>query len=305
MANDFVNMNQIAVFKNNKVLIEFNDNFQRAKLSQNDFAQLEKASNIDETPRKMFSKIHDKYSGIDIVANDYSQGRGDNLVNLRLRLTVENAKLILDKIKTKNQWKRDTKFSLESELAAYEKTGKYFKESYDKCKAVLAQDKSNPQLSPEDVVKYQEKMQFARASFGTAQAQWYAAKQKKELFDAHVDVIFNEQKIAPSVDEKTGLSNVTTFKIEYNNKMNNPWTIYVENGKGEKEQTSTGGSKIKSGTYKRTGIIKLFITEDELQRIFQKVVDYSIEWETVNINACIKEKETIKTKERTFIVPKN
>jgi hypothetical protein len=300
MANDFVNMNQIAVFKNNKVLIEFNDNFQRAQLTPEDYEKLDKAKNIEETPRKTFSRIHDKYSGIDIVANDYSNGRGDNLVKLKLRLTAENAKLILDKIKSKNQDRKSTKITLENDLKAYEETGKYFKKEYDRFKQLYQEHQSKQNLSKEDFEKVSDKMNFCAMSFATAQSMYYATKQKLNLFNENVEVIFNEQKIAPSTIDGSEYSRVTTFKIEYNAKLNNPWTVYVENGKGIKETTSTGGSKIKTGTYTDKKLIRLFITEDEIQRIFQKVVDYSIEWETVNINAAIKDKNKVKDKEKTF-----
>ena len=300
MAKDFFNVNQIAVFKNNKVLIEFNDNFQRAKFSKEDYEALQKATNYDEIPRKTFSRIHDRYSGIDIVANDYSNGNGEKLVSLRLRLTAENAKLILDKIKDKNRSRKEEKTLIDTELKAFEATGKYFKQEYEKYKQMLIDNEKEKKYNENDLAKIKDKMEFSKISFGTAQSMWYATQQKKNILGANNEVIFNEQKIAPSTIDGTEYSRVTTFKVEYQPAMNNPWTIYVENGKGIKEQTSTGGSKIKPGTYTDRKLIRLFITEDEMVRIFQKVVDYSLEWEMININAATKDKLLVKEKEDTF-----
>lgn len=293
MANDFINMNQIAVFKNNKVLIEFNDNFKRAQLTSEDLSALETASNAEETPRKQFSKIHDKYSGISVVANDYSNGTGDNLVSLRLRLTPENAKLIYDKIKSTNETRKNTINSLEKELEAHRLAATAFKE-----KLTLAQTNlAKPDISNEEKIKIESQIRGFEISFGVAQANYMSTKKRIELEKEYTEIIFNEQKIAPSFIDNSQYSRVTLLKIEYNAKMNNPWTIFVENGKGIKEKTSTGGSKIKSGTYTDRRYIKLYLISDEIERIFRKVVDYTEEWETININPCLKDKAIVEAKE--------
>lgn len=296
MANDFVNMNQIAVFKNTKVLIEFNDSFKRAQLTSEDLKALERANTIEETPRKQFSKIHDKYSGITVVANDYSNGKGDKLLSLKLRLTAENAKLIYGKIKEKNRERRELMTSLTNEMEAHKQAATFFKGKMDE----VIEKLKNTELSEEDKQKLNTQLDGFKVSFGTAQANFYSVKKRIEIENEYVETIFNEQKIAPSLIDNTQYSKVTVFNIQYNAKMKNPWTILVENGKGIKEQTSTGGSKIKNGTYIDRHYIKLFLVPDEIERIFQKVVDYTVEWETININPCLKERAMVENKESSI-----
>ena len=52
--------------------------------------------------------------------------------------------------------------------------------------------------------------------------------------------------------------------------MNNPYSIQVCNGWGVPEKTTTGGTKIKSGSLRIEKKVKMFLTFDTMYALFAK-----------------------------------
>ena len=63
---------------------------------------------------------------------------------------------------------------------------------------------------------------------------------------------------------------VTQFQIIYSPSMNNPYTLQMCNGWGIPEKTTTGGTKIKSGSLRIEKKVKMFLTYDTIFALFQK-----------------------------------
>lgn len=81
--------NQIAVYKNSKTLIEFQDKLNSAPLES--YAHLHATGDIASNGRK-------KYSLIGILMKDYSNGTGDKSITVTANLTPEEIKFILTRI---------------------------------------------------------------------------------------------------------------------------------------------------------------------------------------------------------------
>ena len=87
-------------------------------------------------------------------------------------------------------------------------------------------------------------------------------------------VIFSEDKIL-DFDYYRNPQNpaervVTQLQITYNPAMNNPYSIQMSNGWGVPEKTSTGGTKIASGSLRFDKKVKMFLTYDAIFALFEK-----------------------------------
>ena len=56
-------------------------------------------------------------------------------------------------------------------------------------------------------------------------------------------------------------------------RRNYPWCIIVENGRAVKEKTPTGGTHIKSGTYKKQRSVYVNINDLDFFNIARKLLD--------------------------------
>ena len=63
---------------------------------------------------------------------------------------------------------------------------------------------------------------------------------------------------------------VTQIQILYSPTMNNPYCIQICNGWGIPEKTTTGGTKIKSGSLRIEKRVKMFLTFDTMYTLFAK-----------------------------------
>lgn len=87
-------------------------------------------------------------------------------------------------------------------------------------------------------------------------------------------VIFSEDKIL-NFDMYQNPKNpaeraVTQIIITYSPAMNNPFSVQISNGWGIPETTSTGGTKIKSGSLRMEKKTKMFLTYDTIFALFKK-----------------------------------
>ena len=278
-----INMRQVSKFQNGKVLFEINDDLKRAGYNERETQKV----------RDLFGKIHARYSGFRIVARDYSQGTGDKLIDLDLRLGPEEVKSIAEDVFEKIKDRRT--FELEQKAAIA--SGTHYKNIINTRKEELdrltKEEKEKGIYPTTNVEKLKEDIAYAKMSFANAQCEYQLAKQKIELMS---DKVFVEQKISPNtISKDSQYSKVTTLTIEYNTKMKIPWTIIVENGLGIREQTSTGGYKIKSQSYKDGKRIRMFLSDNDIRKLFRKASDYVKSWETTNLSHTMKQRQEYET----------
>lgn len=284
---EFINMRQTSKYQNGKVLFELNDNLKRAGFDDK----------ANRKIRDLFGKIHARYSGFRVVARDYSQGTGDKLVDLELRLGPEEIKTISEDVLEKIKDRR--KFDLE--LQASTNAGTHYRnviqEKKKELETLLQQQKEKPTMELQKQIELtKDVLAFAKMSFSVAQYDIQVAKQKIELMS---EKVFYEQKIAPStIEQNSQYSRVTALTVEYNTKMQNPWTLIVENGLGIREKTSTGGFKIKSGSYKDGKKIRIFLSNADIRKLFRKAADYTRAWECTNQGIAAKQRYEYEMEDR-------
>lgn len=286
-----INMRQTSKYQNGKVLFELNDDLKRAGYDEKEKKQI----------RDTFGKIHARYSGFRVVARDYSNGTGDKMIDLELRLGPEEVKSISEDILEKI----NTRKSIDLEMNASKNSGVYFKNSINekKKKLELLTNNLNSNTNTTEIAKIKQEIEqlkddiaFAKMSFANAQCNYQMCVQKIELMS---EKVFYEQKISPNKLQNSQYSNVTALTIEYNTKMKAPWTIVVENGLGIREQTQTGGYKIKSGSYKDGKRVRLFLSDNDIRKLFRKAADYVRSWETTNQAAASKQRAEYEKQDRT------
>ena len=106
---------------------------------------------------------------------------------------------------------------------------------------------------------------------------------------------YEESKIFGDAD-KSGESAVTKLSIkriatdQNGAKRNNPWYITVENGKGKKAQSKTGGIYIQSGSYRKEKSVSIFCTDAEMYKLMLKGENYIKNFEKkVVVKRCLKD----------------
>lgn len=91
---------------------------------------------------------------------------------------------------------------------------------------------------------------------------------------------FFEQKIDQYKKDDKGLSPVSILNIRYQEQMDSPWTITLENGNGVAETSDIGGIKIKSGSYKTTGSVTMYLSKADMIKKMAEVRDHILAFET-------------------------
>ena len=89
MKNEDYISNQIAVYKNSKTLVEFQDKLKSAGIHR--YAHIHANGEIDADGRK-------RYSLIGILMKDYSKGTGDKAVTVSANISPEQVKFFLSRI---------------------------------------------------------------------------------------------------------------------------------------------------------------------------------------------------------------
>lgn len=113
-----------------------------------------------------------------------------------------------------------------------------------------------------------------------------------DLFD------FTEEKIFGEADSQ-GLSMVTKVSIKRasvgtdGKTRNYPWCVLVENGRGVKEATQTGGVHMKKGTYNKTAGVFVNISDYDFFRLMKQTCRYIEAWELTNAPKRIREAQQI------------
>ena len=95
---------------------------------------------------------------------------------------------------------------------------------------------------------------------------------------------FTEDKIFGEPDEH-GLSTVTKLSVKRasvgndGKPRNYPWCVIVENGRAVKEKTATGGTHIKSGTYKKQRSVYVNINDLDFFNLIYRTTRFIESWE--------------------------
>ena len=95
---------------------------------------------------------------------------------------------------------------------------------------------------------------------------------------------FTEDKIFGEPDEH-GLSTVTKLSVKRasvgndGKPRNYPWCFIVENGRAVKEKTATGGTHIKSGTYKKQRSVYVNINDLDFFNLVYRTTRFIESWE--------------------------
>ena len=104
------------------------------------------------------------------------------------------------------------------------------------------------------------------------------AKNGDERFDFQEDKIFGEP-------DQNGLSTVTKVSIRRSSvgtdgkPRNYPWCVIVENGKGIRETTQTGGIHIQKGSYRKERSVFVNISDFDFFCLMQQVCRFISAWE--------------------------
>ena len=105
---------------------------------------------------------------------------------------------------------------------------------------------------------------------------------------------FHEEKIFGEPDER-GLSTVTKLSIKRatigtdGKPRNYPWCIIIENGRAVKEQMSSGGFHIKSGTYQMARSVYVNINDLDFFNLVYRTARYIEAWELTYCPKVIRE----------------
>lgn len=106
---------------------------------------------------------------------------------------------------------------------------------------------------------------------------------RKDLFVNGI----KEQKINFHKKDEEGYSSVSGLLIKYQEKMQNPWTVEIVNGKGIAVKNQTGGSIIKKGSYIETSKSAVYMSEMEFIIKMNEVRDYIEHFEIINMSKMI------------------
>ena len=124
-----------------------------------------------------------------------------------------------------------------------------------------------------------------------------------ELFDFQEDKIFGDP-------DQNGLSSVTKVAVKRasvgsdGKPRNYPWCIMVENGKGVKESTQTGGIHMKKGSYKKERAVFVNINDYDFFCLMHQVCQYISAWELTYGPKVIREAKQIQEAQRTAAAAK-
>lgn len=107
---------------------------------------------------------------------------------------------------------------------------------------------------------------------------------------------FSEQKI--NVYKKMNDKYfVSKFTIKYNEKMNNPWNITVENGKGDMDKKENGLVNIKN--YEEDKKVSLFLSNIEMLKIAIALKDFINAFKIVHMREVLQQTKNNKTQQNT------
>lgn len=107
---------------------------------------------------------------------------------------------------------------------------------------------------------------------------------------------FAEQKIDFYKKDESGFSPISAIQIQYQQQMNNPWTITINSGKGIAIRNQNGGIAIKKGSYKKLSSSMVVISEIDMLIKMTELRDYIASFETCHMNYMLKNRTKFEQK---------
>jgi len=105
-----------------------------------------------------------------------------------------------------------------------------------------------------------------------------------------------EQKINYYSKNSEGFSPVSSLNIRYQEQMNAPWTVTIENGVGIAEVSDIGGISIKRGTYKALHSSTVYLSRLQMAQVMLEVKNYIENFETVHMKKMLSCREQYEEK---------
>lgn len=260
----FQNEEQIAKYQNNKVVLEFNDHLYPA-------------------PVESAANLHAGFSKIYIVAIDTSNGKGKDAKVLDVNVDPIKMKRLHEKVnKIPEMWENVQSAGEDGGQENILGMGDHKSKTPSEVLLELG-EKGIPVLEglipifQKNAEKYKiNKTKIEEITRAIEKFKNGKLKPKAQVITAPNKVLFYEKKILGNDNNKNeaGEYKVTTLSVEHNPKMNSCWTVYMENGWGEKETNKNGGYSIKKGTYKKEKDVKVFIDDEKFRDIIQRCDNY-------------------------------
>lgn len=104
---------------------------------------------------------------------------------------------------------------------------------------------------------------------------------------------FKEEKINTYKTIQDGFHPVTAINIKYQDKLNNPWTISIINGKGKAAKNKNGGTLIKKGSFQKISQSDVYLSDYEMLIKMITVRDYILSFEQINISKMLQKRNEL------------
>ncbi len=264
--------NQITKFQNNKKLIEFLDKMNPADPSA--YAHLHAGS---EELKEGESKT---YSLIGVAIADYSAGTGENKKYACFNLSPQEVKQIavnigreIDKVFFRSAFSygyRQNIYLIQLVFVATVWMSEHMRRLFDFLKSVLSFPLPDGSEQIELICEKNNALDSKQAAFF----------QRDPLSKDNETVIYSADKLIGKSKDQNGRSPMSRICIKRCKKdakgalRRSPWQISIDKGTAIAEPTSTGGTKAAAGSYKSTVCLNVWLTDDDIEKLFRTVCDY-------------------------------
>lgn len=279
------NPRQIVKYQTQDKVLELND-----KLAM---ASVESAANL-----------HARHSKIQVVIVDTSKGKGQNAVVTTANVDPIKIKRLYETImKIEHDADRPTTImnSNENRIGIGEfrnmTPSEALKTNGDvavkKLEELVSIFQANIDKYPGNAKKIEEIKRAIEA--------YKAGALQEDVVDSPViKTIFYERKINPNENRKNenGEYPVTTLQIDYNPRMNNCWTVYMENGWGKIDTRPNGGIFIKKGSYRPEKETRVVVNDVSFKEMFRQANDYILLKELLFMSKLEKQLQEYEEKQR-------
>lgn len=281
--------NQIAKFQNAKKLIEFLDKLNPAEprayahlhAGQEELAEGEKRS---------------RYSLVCVGISDYSQGAGKgktkyasfNLSPCEIKQISVNISREIDKVFLRGAFAygyRQNAYLISIACIFSAWLEEHMRRLFGYLNATFSFP--SPDGKEKGDLAYAENSNMNRKAGEKLAVNPYG--QAKEV------VVYTADKLIAAAKDENGKSPMSRIVIKRCAKDNSgevrrsPWQIAIDNGRACAEPTSTGGFKAKSGSYVSENYLFVWLTDDEVEKLFRQVCDYISVYEHMVCYASIRE----------------
>jgi CRISPR/Cas system CSM-associated protein Csm2 small subunit len=257
----YENPRQIVKYQTADKVLEFNDQLAMA-------------------PVELAGNLHARYSKVHIVVVDTSNGKGQDAVVTTANIDPVKIKRLYEKVQDikHDEGQSESRAGGVKEnrigigdyrnMTPTEALKKHGDEAVKKLEDLIPVFEKNKDKYPINAKKIEEIKEAIVA---------YKSGTLKSVEDAPaIKTIFYERKINPNERRKNenGEFPVTTLQIDYNPRMNNCWTVIMENGWGQTDTRANGGIFIKRGSYRPEKETKVVVGDEPFREMIRQTNDY-------------------------------